>query len=197
MKKGSLYIILALFCFYSFSAYSQINCITDHTLPPYMTLVSVEPETGNTNFTWTLSHSTDIAAYIIYSYENSDGMPLPDTIWNPLATSYTYTSTVTKYKSVSYVIAAMRLPRCTSKLSNALNTIFCSSEIETCNKVINLKWNRYPDYPDSVLEYKIYVSVNGSPLSEMYSVDNKTTNYTISEFVTDAQHSFAVKAILE
>jgi len=91
----------------------------------------------------------------------------------------------------------MRLPRCTSKLSNALNTIFCSSEIETCNKVINLKWNRYPDYPDSVLEYKIYVSVNGSPLSEMYSVDNKTTNYTISEFVTDAQYSFAVKAILE
>ena len=196
MKNCTFYIIFILFSFWSGSVFSQTNCLTDPPLPPVLTLVTVEPETGNTRFTWTPSPSPDIAAYILYSYKNGDGMPL-DTLWDPTATSYTLSSTVTKYKSASYVVTAMRLPRCTSKFSNVLNSIFCSSEIDTCNNVINLKWNTYPDYPKPVLEYKIYVSVNGSPLSEMHSVDNRTTNFIFSDIATDSQYSFVVKAILE
>jgi hypothetical protein len=87
MKNRHLYIIIIIFSFWSGSAFSQ-NCITDPPKPPVLTSVSVDPETGNTKFTWTSSASSDIAAYILYTYKNGDGMAI-DTIWDPSATSYT------------------------------------------------------------------------------------------------------------
>jgi gliding motility-associated-like protein len=200
MKTRRFKIIIALFSLWSCSAFSQINCTVP--LPPVLTSVSVQPETGNTEFTWTLSPSADIAAYILYSFKNGDGMPI-DTLWNPSATNYTFVSTATKYFSVSYVVAAYRLPGipgmpgCPSPLSNVLNTIFCSSKIDTCKKEITINWNDYPDYPKHVLEYKIYVMVNGSQASEIYNVDNMTNTFTFSDFTTDSQYCFVVKAVLE
>ena len=68
MKKWLLYIILVLFSFWSYKAYSQTELCTV-PLPPVLTLVSVQPETGKTEFTWTLSQSSDIAAYVLYTYK--------------------------------------------------------------------------------------------------------------------------------
>jgi len=123
MKIRHFYIIFIFISFWSGNAFSQINCITDPPLPPVLTSVSVDYETGNTKFTWTLSPSPEIAAYILYSYKNGDGMPI-DTIWDPSAISYISSSTASKYFSVSYVVTAMRLPRCTSIFSNVINSIF-------------------------------------------------------------------------
>ena len=116
MKYRHFYIIILLFSFWSFTAYSQISCTVP--LPPELTLVSVQPETGISEFKWTSSLSSDVAAYLIYTYHDENGVSrgdIIDTIWDRTATSYTLSSTVTKYKSVSYVVTAMRLPRCTSK----------------------------------------------------------------------------------
>jgi len=107
-----------------------------------------------------ISESSDVAAYVLYSYKDGDGMPL-DTLWNPLATSYTYTSSVTKYFSVSYVITAHRRPDCTSPFSNVINTIFAGANIDTCNKKVVISWNTYPSLPIKVTSYSILVSVNG------------------------------------
>ncbi len=194
MKKNPFNIIPVLFFLSSFSAYSQINCTVP--LSPVLTYVSVQPETGNTEFNWTLSPSTGIAAYIIYSYKDGTGMVI-DTLWDPSATSYTYISPASKYFSVSYVVAAHRMPNCTSPLSNVLSTIYCSSEIDTCNKKLIIKWNKYPDYPKHVQEYKILVSENGSPLSETYSAGRDADSYTISDFTTGATYCFVVRAVLD
>jgi gliding motility-associated-like protein len=194
MKKRHFYTILFLYFFWSYDALSQIDCTVP--LPPVLTSVSVQPETGITEFNWTLSPSPDIAAYVIYSYKDGTGMPI-DTLWDPLATSYSLPGTATKYFSVSYVVAAHRMPSCTSPLSNVLNTIFCSSEIDTCRKEIIIRWNSYPDYPKPVVQYKIFVSVNGSPLAEMYSADRNTNTFTISDFSINSQYCFAVTAVLE
>jgi gliding motility-associated-like protein len=194
MKKKYLNIILVLFGLYSYNAYSQVKCTVP--LPPVLTSVSVHPETGNTEFTWSLSPDTAIAAYVLYTFKDGTGMSF-DTVWNPAATSYSYNNSATKYFSVSHVIAAHRMPDCTSPLSNVLNTIYCSSEIDTCNKEIIINWNSYPDYPKSVTGYKIFVSINGSPFSEMYSVDKMTKTYSISDFTSDFQYCFIVKALLD
>jgi len=79
MKKLNLLIIIAILFFLPGGVFGQVECVTDPPLPPVLTSVSVQPETGNTIFTWTLSPSTGIAAYILYSYKNGDGMPI-DTI---------------------------------------------------------------------------------------------------------------------
>jgi hypothetical protein len=121
MNRRHLYIFAFIFGLFlcSFRANCQIDCSTNPPLPPLLKSVSVQPETGRTEFTWMSSPSPNIAAYVLYSYKNGDGMPI-DTIWDPAAISYTLSSTATKYFSVSYVVAAMRLPRCTSIWSHGI-----------------------------------------------------------------------------
>jgi gliding motility-associated-like protein len=194
MKNGRLNIILALFCLFSYNAYSQVNCTVP--LAPLLTSVSVQPETGFTEFTWMPTADTAIAAWVFYTYSDGTGMSF-DTLWNPSATSFTYTNSAAGHFSVSYVIAAHRKPNCTSPLSNVLSTIFCTSEIDTCQNRIIVKWNSYPDYPKKVTEYKIFVSVDDGALSELYSADKSTNSFYISDFVTNARYCFIVKAVLD
>jgi gliding motility-associated-like protein len=199
MKKEHLNIILALLSFCSYSANSQINCTVP--LAPVLISVSVQPETYKTEFNWILSESTGIAAYIIYSYKDGDGIPI-DTIWNPAATSYIITNTAPKYSSVSYVIAAHRLssvpglPGCTSPLSNALSTIFSEANIDTCNKKIHVSWNSYPSQPSDVTDYAIMVSVNGEDFSTTGVVGSDSNNFTLDNFITNAEYCFYVRANL-
>jgi len=196
MNKRYLNIVLALFCFWSSNAYSQVNCITDPPSPPVLTFVSVQPETGKTEIKWRLSTSPDIAAYILYSYTNGDGMAF-DTLWDPTATSYTLSGTVTKYKSVSYVVTAMRLPRCTSIFSNVLNTVFAEADIDTCNKKIQVSWNSYSSFPEKVTDYSILMSVNGSAFSEAARAEAGENHFSFNDFSTTAQYCFVVRVNLE
>jgi gliding motility-associated-like protein len=196
MKKWFINIITGLFCFCSYTAYSQTNCVTDPPLSPVLTSVSVQPENGSTELKWTLSPSPGIVAYVIYTYKNSDGIPI-DTIWNPSSTSYILGGTSTRYFSVSYVVAAMRLPRCTSILSNALNTIFEEASIDTCNKKIVLSWNKYSSLPKKVTGYSILVSVNGGSYTEAANVSSENTSFVINDFITDAIYCFVIRANLE
>jgi gliding motility-associated-like protein len=199
MKNKHLIVILALsgFCC---NAHSQENCTVP--LAPVLKSVSVEPETDKTDFTWILSESPDIAAYIIYSYKDGDGKAL-DTVWNPTATGHTITNTAPKYSSVSYVIAAHRLsavaglPGCTSPLSNSLSTIFCRAVIDTCINRINVSWNSYASQPMAVIDYSIMLSVNGGDFTEAGRVAPETVSYTLDNFITGAEYSFFIRANLE
>ena len=189
------YIIIFIVSLLSVNAYSQTDCITDPPLAPVLTSVSVQPETGNTIFTWTPSTSPGIAAYILYSYKNGDGMAI-DTVRDPAATSYTLSSTSTKYFSVSYVIAAMRLPRCTSIFSNVINSIFASAAIDTCMGRIAVSWNSYPSLPEKVIGYSVLSSVGGSNYGETGTVSAADTSFTLNEFTIDAEYCFVVRANL-
>jgi gliding motility-associated-like protein len=198
--KGLNILLLIILAFFSHSAFPQTGCSVP--LPPVLTTVSVQPETGKTDLKWSLSPSPDVAAYIVYTYKEPDGLPV-DTIWDPSVTTYTVASTGTKYFSISYVIASYRLSviagkeGCPSPLSNVLSTIFCSSSIDTCNRRISINWNKYSDFPKPVKEYKILVSVNGSPLSEIYTANRSADNFTITDFITDSQYCLAVKAVFD
>lgn len=193
MKYHRFYIIILLFSFWSYNAFSQTPCITDPPSPPILTSVSVQPETGNTRFTWTLSPSPDIAANILYSYKNGDGMPI-DTIWDPAVTS---TLLRTAPFSLSYVITAWRKPTCTSIFSNVLNTIFATALIDTCNKKISVSWNSYPSFPVKVTGYSVLLSVNGGSYIELKNAGPGETSFTINDFTIDAEHCFVVRANLE
>jgi gliding motility-associated-like protein len=167
-----------------------------------LTSVSIQPETSRTEFTWILSESSDIAAYIIYAYEGNDGFAI-DTVWNPAATSHVISNTAPKYSSISYVVAAHRLsavpglPGCTSPLSNVLSTIFCEADADTCLKKINVTWNSYPSFPESVTSYSVMLSVNGSSYTEIASTIPEITSFTLSDFSTDAEYCLYIRANLE
>jgi gliding motility-associated-like protein len=196
MKSCRSYFFVVLFILWSGDIFAQSDCITNPPLPPVLTSVSVQPETGNTLFTWTLSPSAGIAAYILYSYKNGDGFAL-DTIWDPAATSYSLSSTASKYFSVSYVIAAMRKPRCTSIFSNVLNSIYEKVSIDTCLKKIEISWNSYPSFPFKVSDYSVLSSFSGGSFIESGKVTNNESGFTLNDFIINTEYCFVVRANME
>jgi gliding motility-associated-like protein len=164
--------------------------------PPVLRYVSVNPLSEFTNLNWSLSPSSDIAAYIIYRFSSNYWITV-DTIWDPGATSYSYNSGATKYFSDSYVVAAHRLPTCTSPLSNVLSTIFCTSEIDTCKKEVVVRWNKYSDFPEKVVEYRVTVRQNEYTDGDVFKLNPQTSSFTMTDFETDMQYCFIVEAVLE
>ena len=196
MKNRFFIVITILLICWSKDAFSQVDCVTDPPLAPVFTSVSVQPETGKTVFTWSSSPSSGIAAYIIYSYKNGDGTAI-DTIWDPSATSYILTNTSTKYFSVSYVIAAMKLPRCTSIFSNVLKTVFEEASIDTCLQKIVVKWNSYDSAPVKVTDYSVLMSIGGGSYTETGKTDAQTTTFALNDFTLNTDFCFVIRANLE
>lgn len=199
IRKRSLTVFIILL-FISADILSQVNCTVP--LAPVLTSVSVRPETGLTELSWSASPSENIAAYIVYTYNDGSGFPI-DTIWDPLARSYSLNSTASKYMSMAYVVTAHRLsavagmPGCTSPLSNELQTIFCAAELDTCNEKITIRWNKYNDYPRHVKEYRIMLSIDGSNFTDSYTTSNTSSSFEISAFRVNTDYCFAVKALFD
>lgn len=196
MKYLRYYIFFFLFSIWSAETFSQVNCITDPPLPPVLTLVSIQPETGYTMLTWTLSPSPDVAGYVVYSYKNGDGMAI-DTVWDPLATSYLEKSNASKYFSVEYVVSSIRKPRCTSIFSNVLNSVHEQASIDTCQRTINLSWNSYRPVPFKVINYSILLSVNGGSYTNSATIGPAESSYSINDYLFDSDYCFVVRANLE
>jgi gliding motility-associated-like protein len=204
MKKFFLYFHILLVSFCSSAAYSQVNCTVP--MPPSFTLVSVQPETGKTEFTWTPSPSSDVAAYLVYAYHNENGIPrgdIIDTIWNPSATGYIYNSTSSKYFSSAYVVSAYTLPviqgteGCPSPFSNVLNTIYVKADIDTCNNRIQVAWNSYPSVPIKVTSYSVLLSADGAAYEEAANLTPDKLSFTLNDFTINSDYCFVIRANLE
>ena len=180
--------------FYPEKCNAQINCSIP--VSPTLSHVTINPANENVTISWISSPSTDIAAYIIYTYNNDSGIPI-DTIWNPTATTYTYSTPDTKYFSITYVVAAHRNPNCTSPLSNQLNTIFAESTIDTCNKKISITWNKYFSEPIQVKSYAVMSSIDGSDFTQIAELTSDDTEFIFENFATNTQYNFFVEAKLE
>jgi gliding motility-associated-like protein len=196
MKSKIKYLLFIFLIFRSITGFTQPDCTTDPPVSPRLTSVSVLYETGKTKLTWTPSPSSGIAAYIIYSFKGGDGMPL-DTIKDPSATSSVVNNTAAKYFSVSYVVAAMRLPRCTSSFSNVISSIFCQAAVDTCNKKILITWNTYTALPQKVTGYSILASTDAVNFNEIAVAGPEETNFMINDFTINSDYCFVVRANIE
>ena len=198
MRIVSINIIVVILFIISRSLATQVSCTSP--APPSFSLVTVQPETGFTDFQWSLSPSSNVAAYLIYIYHNENGIPrgdIIDTIWDPSATRYTYKSTISSYYTVSFVVSAFRTPNCTSPFSNIINTIYTSAVLDTCNKKIKISWNSYPSSPKRVISYTLLSGINGSAIGPLADTGADQTSYTLGEFQSNIQYCFAIRAVLE
>jgi len=186
-------------CFFLLVGQSaRVFCQTDTEPPvtPVFNLLSVQPETGRTELSWSKSPSPDVAGYVIYNYVNGVGFAF-DTIHNPAAVSYINTGSHSSDRSESYVIAAIDSSGNISPLSNVLSTMFVESSIDTCNKTIQVTWNKYPSFPENVSSYKIFISENGGSYSETAETSSDINTLIINDFVANSQYCFEIKAVLE
>jgi gliding motility-associated-like protein len=194
MKPKLIYLAAVLTVSLMRTAQSQPGC--EVPLSPVLVSVSINPLTSMTELSWLPSPSTGLAAYIVYRYSNGSGIPL-DTIWDPAATTWLVNSPGIKYFSESYVVAAFRLPVCTSPLSNIMTTIHCNASIDSCNNQIAVSWNPYPDYPRMVTGYRVEAEVSGIPGSTIYFAGREAEVLHIDNFTTDTEYCFTVSAMLE
>ncbi len=187
--------IIPLFLFVvSVPAFSQAD--EEPPVTPLFNMVTVNQLTGNTELSWSLSPSPDVAGYVVYLYQNGEGYAI-DTIYNPAATSFTLYRPGSSYFSESFVIAAIDNSGNISPLSNELHTIFTETQIDTCNKKLIVKWNKYASLPVKVTGYAVFGSVNGSNFTMTGQVSEDKSNFVIDDFIIDTEYCFIVKAILE
>lgn len=191
MKKG-LYLVLFL-SLISVGLAGQND--EDPPDPPLFTFVTLNPANNLTEMTWTRSLASDVAGYVIYLFKDREGYAI-DTIFNPLATSYSVFRPGNSYYSESYVIAAIDYSDNISPLSNELHTIHISVSPDTCNNNVKISWNKYLSVPAPVARYDIFSSVNSGAYYLAGQVSENTTEYIVEDITSGSEYCFIVKAIL-
>lgn len=194
LTPGIKYLLILILWVSAIPAFCQADEIPPEK--PVFTTVTVNQVTGNTEMTWSLSPSLDVAGYIVYVFQNGEGFAI-DTIMNPVASSYSVSRPGTSYFSESYVVAAIDTAGNISPLSNVLQTIFTESRIDTCNKKILISWNKYISVPATVTGYEILASVNGNAYYLAQHVSKDVTDFTLNDFINGSAYCFIVRAVLE
>ena len=168
---------------------------TERPLPPILTLVTVDPLTGNTILTWTPGGSPDVAGYVFYDFRDGAGEAF-DTIRIPGLTSYTDTRSNASLFSVSYLVAAIDSSENISPLSNTLSTIFVTAEVDSCLHGIDIEWTPW-NYPDNhALSYTILFTRDGLPISSAGSVPGSENSFLITGIEAGSHYCFYLEASL-
>jgi hypothetical protein len=188
------YLVVFLQLIISIPVLSQGDSIRPE--PPVFNLLTINQLTGNVEMTWALSPSPDVVGYIVYLYVNGEGHPI-DSIFSPTANSYSASRPGTSRFSESYVVAAIDNSHNYSPLSNELQTMFAESVLDSCNKKINISWNKYLSVPVKVTGYDVFASVNSGTYYLAGHVSGDITSFAIDDFINDSEYYFLVKANLE
>lgn len=151
----------------------------DQPLSPQLDMVTVDPQTGFATLRWLLSASPDVAGYVIYTFSSGTASAI-DTVRSPFETVYIHTSSLARYLSVTYVVAAIDSALNISLLSNSLSTIYLSAVNDTCNSRIILSWTPYENSSHPAESYEVRVAAgNGTAvLHETIPVSETSYNYT-------------------
>lgn len=155
----------------------------DETQPlsPILDRVTVDPQTGFATVSWLLSASPDVGSYVIYTYENGRADAV-DTVRSPVGTIYIHTASQARYRSVTYVVAAIDSSLNVSPLSNSLSTVFLSAANDTCNNRIVLSWTPYTNLSHPAESYEIRVASGSGPAILQGTVPSTQTSYIYTGF---------------
>lgn len=163
-------------------------------LPPLLDRLSVDPATGFAVLNWLPGGSPDVGSYVIYSYSNNTAFAV-DTIFSPFALTYTHTGSVARYRSVTYVVAAMDSSLNISPLSNSLSTMYLVAVNDTCNGRIVMTWTPYSNSAHPADGYGIYLSVDGAPAVLQGTVPVNVLSYILQGYTPDTGYCLYVSAL--
>lgn len=163
---------------------------------PVLTMVTINQVTGDTELRWTPGNSPDVAGFIVYLYQSGAGFAL-DTIKNPSSTGFSVYRPYSLIRSEKFVVAAIDDSMNVSPLSNAISTIFCRATVDSCNKTIEVSWNKYASFPSKVTGYDILRSVNRTAFTVAGQTTANDSSFVTTDFINGTEYCFAVRARLE
>jgi gliding motility-associated-like protein len=156
--------------------------------------VSVDPATGFAVLSWLPGGSADVGSYVIYSFSNNTAFAV-DTLWSPYAVNYTHTGSAARYRSVTYVVAAMDSSLNISPLSNSLSTMYLEAVNDTCNGRIVMTWTPYFNTAHPADSYGIFLSVDNAPAVLQVVVPLTSLSYILQGYVPDTGYCFYISAM--
>ncbi len=169
-------------------------------LPPTLKTVTVTniPPLQDVSLTWNISPSLDVKGYYIYQLNNLGSPVQVADIPGRLSITATLTSVEGSFPnstSETYRVAAYDSCGNTSSPSLFHHTIFVQSELDECNGIMELTWNKYTNWPQGVGSYEVYVSQNGSPFALLATVGSGDSTYQHFPLIQSTLYTYKIKAI--
>jgi gliding motility-associated-like protein len=175
LKKIHLYRI----CFFFLIFWSKSSFACDPLQPTLLDTVSIDPLTGNITVSWFQNPSPQTHYYVVYVYN-----PLSDPPWDAIDTVYGATNISTFLTGLNtfggnFIIAVSAVDSCGNpsffSFSTAHNTMHLSVDYNPCNLESKLTWNKYRNWPNGVLSYRIWASEQGGAFQQIGATTSDTT----------------------
>lgn len=133
---------------------------------PVLDIVSVDPATGFAEIRWLPSVSADVGSYVVYTWSGGTATAV-DTVRSPYITAFTHTASAARYRSVTYVVAAVDSSMNISPLSNPLSTVWLSAVNDECTGKITVTWTPYENQQHPALSQTLHIRLtSGTPVSD-------------------------------
>ncbi|MCS6916861.1 MAG: gliding motility-associated C-terminal domain-containing protein [Chitinophagales bacterium] len=160
-------------------------------LTPEITVATVN--NGFAELHWQVSPSPETYGYIIYKLVTAFN-PY-DTVYGKYVTSYVDLNSQPGTDTMSYSVAAIDSCFNASLFNvNPHRTIFLKADFDRCQQKVLLEWTPYVNWTNGVLQYRIYVSVNGGPMQLARIVGGDTTAVVLKGYDDGDQLCFTVTA---
>jgi len=180
-----------LFC--GLSAFPLAGQDADRPLSPRLDMVTVDPATGFAVLRWLPSPSPDVGSYVVYIYAAGRADAI-DTIYSPFVFEYTHTASAARYRSVSYVVAAIDSSDNPSPLSNSLSTIWLSAAEDPCTATVAVSWTAYDNQFQPGSGYLLHITDGTGGSFPDIALPVSSTQYLFTGYEADTEYCFYVTA---
>lgn len=160
---------------------------------PVLDIVTVDPATGFAEIRWLPSVSADVGSYVVYTYSGGTATAI-DTVRSPYITTFTHTASAARYRSVTYVVAAVDSSLNISPLSNPLSTVWLSAVNDECTGKVTVTWTPYVNHQHPAVSQTLHIrSATGTYVAdEVLPASSAIFEYTGYE--PDTEYCFHVTA---
>lgn len=162
-------------------------------LSPHLDNVTVDPGTGFALLRWLPSPSADVERYVVYTYSGGTASAI-DTIRSPFIFEYTHTASAARYRSVTYVVAAIDSSENISPLSNSLSTVWLSAENDVCRGRVTVSWTPYENQDHPGTGYTLHISESGGGTLPDVTLPFTDREYIFAGYDPDTEYCFYVTA---
>lgn len=160
---------------------------------PQLDIVTVDPATGFAVLKWLPSSSPDVGSYVVYTWSGTAATAV-DTIRSPYIYEYTHSGSAARYRSVTYMVAAIDSSLNISPLSNGLSTIWLSAVNDVCNSRVTVTWTPFENLRHPATGYVMHISEGDGAVISDVNLPPGETQYLFSGYNPDTEYCFNVTA---
>ncbi len=172
----------------------------DKTPPerPYITYVTVDTATNNTQIYWTESPSPDVEQYYLYyeikTINGFEGVKF-DSVSVGTA-EYTHVNSGAGSHSILYSVTAVDSSGNESIRKPGLHsTVYTSLQYDSCQAVIKVSWNKYQGWGSNVSGYRILRSINNEPFAILTGVNATDSSYDDPGTLENTSYRYLIQAV--